>query len=102
MPKNQDRSHGSLVTSTYAGMGLEFGGAVIGFCLLGIWIDHHWQIKGHWGVLICGFLGIVGGLYNLIRQGLSATRDAAGSASSPHVPEPDKPPNEQGAKPPDA
>ena len=67
----------SLGGTRYAGMGLEFAGAVCGFCLLGWWIDHHWQIEDHWGLLICALLGLIGGMYNLIRQALAAGREAA-------------------------
>jgi len=59
-----------------AGMGVEFAGAVAGFCLLGYWIDHHWQIERHWGLLICAGLGVVGGLYNMIRQALNVSRSS--------------------------
>jgi F0F1-type ATP synthase assembly protein I len=57
-----------------AGIGIEFAAAVGGFCLLGFWIDRHWQIEGHWGVLICAMLGIAGGMYNMIRQALRVSK----------------------------
>ena len=63
-------------------MGLEFAGAVAGFCAIGWWIDYHWQLEKHWGVLVCGLLGIVGGMYNLIRQALTASREAAQKEAS--------------------
>ena len=55
-----------------AGLGVNFAGAVGGFCLLGYWIDRHWQIEGHRGLLTCALLGLVGGMYNMIRQSLRA------------------------------
>ncbi len=48
---------------------MELAGAVVGFCLLGVWIDHRYATKPY-GVLICALLGLVGGLYNFIRQAL--------------------------------
>lgn len=50
-----------------ANIGVELAAAVIGLSLLGYWIDC--QLKtGPWGLLICAILGIVGGLYNLVRK----------------------------------
>ncbi len=54
-------------------IGVEFAAAVGGFCLLGYWIDHHWQIERRWGLLTCAGLGLVGGLYNMVRQALKAS-----------------------------
>ncbi|MGB9624223.1 MAG: AtpZ/AtpI family protein [Phycisphaerae bacterium] len=71
------------VSATLASMGVEFGAAVCGFCLLGWWIDHHWRIQGHWGVIVCGLLGVVGGLYNFIRQALAASRAAGAKRAAP-------------------
>jgi len=62
--------------SRYAGMGVEFASALVAFCLLGWWIDRHWQIQGHWGLFTCAMIGLVGGLYNFIRQALAAAREA--------------------------
>src|SRR5215467_11178509 len=50
------------------GLGFEFVCAVAGFVLVGIWIDRHYS-SGPWGTLICLFLGLIGGSYNLIREG---------------------------------
>ncbi len=60
-----------------AGLGVNFAGAVGGFCLLGYWIDRHWQIERHWGLLICALLGLVGGMYNMIRQALQVSNAAS-------------------------
>lgn len=63
----------------YAGMGLELAGAIIGLTLAGLWID--WQFgTDPWGVLLGASLGIVGGMYNLIRQAMemSESTDRAG------------------------
>ena len=56
-------------------LGFELVCAVAGFVLVGIWIDRHYS-SGPWGTLICLFLGLIGGFYNLIR---GAARMAAGS-----------------------
>jgi putative F0F1-ATPase subunit (Ca2+/Mg2+ transporter) len=47
-------------------LGFELVCAVAGFVLVGIWIDRHYG-SGPWGTLICLFLGLIGGFYNLIR-----------------------------------
>jgi len=53
-----------------AGMGVELAAAVVAFCLVGYWIDHHFENDRPWGLIVCALLGIVGGLYNLIRKAL--------------------------------
>lgn len=60
----------------FSGIGVEFAGVVIGFTLIGIWIDRHYN-KSPWGVVIGASLGLVGGMYNLIRESLKASKDAA-------------------------
>ena len=59
----------------FSGIGVEFAGVVIGFTLIGLWIDRHYN-KSPWGVVIGASLGLVGGMYNLIRESLAASRDA--------------------------
>ena len=54
-------------------MGFEFAAAVIGFVLVGYWIDRHYGCRPI-GVLIGAALGILGGGYNLIRTALQASR----------------------------
>ncbi|HEY8022725.1 MAG TPA: AtpZ/AtpI family protein [Thermoanaerobaculia bacterium] len=56
-------------------MGFELVGAVAGFTLVGFWIDRHYRTYP-WGVLIGLALGLVGGMYNLIRESLAASREA--------------------------
>lgn len=58
----------------HAGMGVELAGAVVGFCLLGLWIDRRYE-TGPYGTLICALLGLVGGMYNFIRRSLQAFKD---------------------------
>ncbi len=60
----------------WSGMGVEFGAAVIGFTLVGYWVGRHYG-NDRLGLLIGAGLGIVGGGYNLIREALAATREAA-------------------------
>ncbi len=59
-----------------AGLGLELGAAVAGFTLLGLWIDRRWE-TAPWAVVICAAIGLVGGLYNFVREAMkAAARDA--------------------------
>jgi F0F1-type ATP synthase assembly protein I len=59
----------------YSGIGLEFAGAVAGFALIGYWVDRHFA-TGPRGVIVGSMLGLVGGLYNLVKEALQASRDA--------------------------
>ena len=54
-----------------AGLGFELVAAVAGFSLVGYWIDRHYG-SAPWGVVIGASLGILGGMYNLIRVSLAA------------------------------
>ncbi len=54
-----------------AGIGFELVGAVVGLTLIGYWWDRHFG-SSPWGLLTGAILGLIGGMYNLIRQSLSA------------------------------
>jgi F0F1-type ATP synthase assembly protein I len=58
-----------------SGIGVEFVGAVAVFALVGYWADRHWQ-SSPWGLLIGLALGLIGGMYNLIREAMQASRQA--------------------------
>lgn len=64
------------------GLGFELLAAVLGFTLLGLWIDRHYGTHPR-GVLICAVLGIVGGLYNLIRASLNLLRPDVNPTQDP-------------------
>lgn len=68
----KDRSSGSRL----AGLGFEFAAAVAGFTLFGYWIGKHYD-NPQLGVLIGAVLGIVGGMYNLIRATIAVSGGAA-------------------------
>ena len=59
-----------------AGVGVELGATVVGACLLGYWIDGRLN-TAPWALLICGILGVVGGLYNVIRRAVRELAKAA-------------------------
>lgn len=62
-----------------AGIGFELVAAVGTFILVGYWWDRHYG-TGPKGVIVGAVLGLIGGMYNLIRQSLLATREAAGGS----------------------
>jgi F0F1-type ATP synthase assembly protein I len=59
----------------HSGVGLELAGATAGLALLGHWIDGRYG-TAPWGILIGVVIGIVGGLFNLVRESLAASREA--------------------------
>jgi F0F1-type ATP synthase assembly protein I len=59
----------------YSGVGLELAGATAGLALVGYWIDGKFGTSP-WGILAGVFIGIIGGLYNLVRESLAAVREA--------------------------
>jgi ATP synthase protein I len=58
----------------YSGVGLELAGATAGLALLGYWIDGRFGTQP-WGILGGVVIGLVGGLYNLVRESLEAVRE---------------------------
>jgi F0F1-type ATP synthase assembly protein I len=59
-----------------AGIGFELAAAVAGFVLLGYFWDRHFG-SSPWWVLTGAVLGLIGGMYNMIRQSLLATRQSS-------------------------
>lgn len=64
-----------------AGMGTELAAAVLGGCALGWWVDRAWG-TGHWGLVVGALIGIVGGLYNLIRKAVHESLGLTGDKGS--------------------
>lgn len=58
----------------YTGMGAELAGGVIGFVLLGYWIDSIFKTSPVW-VTTLATVGCFGGLYNLIRRAILLNRE---------------------------
>jgi len=56
-------------------MGLELAAALVGLTLLGLWVDAHFGTRPY-ALLVGAGIGVVGGLYNLIRQALQMQRDS--------------------------
>ncbi|MEE9213147.1 MAG: AtpZ/AtpI family protein [Phycisphaeraceae bacterium] len=71
--KKSDRS--ASTKFRLAGMGLELAGAVSGGCVIGWYIDRQFEIEQQYGLLTGAIIGIVGGMYNLVRQSLSTIKD---------------------------
>ena len=60
-----------------AGLGFELAAAVAGFVLFGYWIGGYFD-HAELGIVIGAVLGLIGGMYNLLR----ATLAASGGATS--------------------
>lgn len=71
----QQRGRSSTDWIGLAGLGLEFAAAVAGFAAVGWWLDRKFGSEPT-ALLICAALGLIGGMYNLIRQSLRAVRRA--------------------------
>jgi F0F1-type ATP synthase assembly protein I len=56
-----------------SGLGIELAAAVGGLSLAGWWWDRHFGTEP-WGFWIGLTIGMVGGMYNLIRQAVAAGR----------------------------
>ena len=54
----------------YSGLGFEFAAAVAGFALVGYWLGGYFG-NVRLGLAIGAGLGVVGGMYNLIRAALA-------------------------------
>ena len=61
--------------SRLSGIGFELAAAVGGFLFVGYLWDRHFGSRP-WGTLTGAALGLIGGMYNLIRQTLNATRNS--------------------------
>lgn len=51
-----------------ASVGVELAATVGVGCLLGYWIDYKFPRAEPWGLVICAMIGVIGGVYNLIRH----------------------------------
>ncbi len=54
---------------------MELAGATAGLALTGYWVDGRFGTRP-WGLLVGVSIGIVGGLYNLVRDSMLAAREA--------------------------
>lgn len=71
-----------LTRSRLLGMGVELTASILGFAAVGYWLGGYFESR-EIGLLVGALLGIVGGMYNLIRVGLKASKRAnAGQNSS--------------------
>lgn len=73
----------------YASLGLEFGGGMAGFTLLGWWLDSAFQTGSFW-LVTCAIVGSVGGIYHLIRRAYEINRDFERAARRPPEPADDE------------
>lgn len=66
---HDDSQRGPSVPLRYASLGLELAASIVGLTLLGLWVDYKFE-SSPIGVLVGAGLGVVGGMYNLIRAAL--------------------------------
>ena len=72
----EDRRKADTEWMKLSGLGIELAAAVGGLTLAGWWWDRHFGTEP-WGFWIGLSIGMVGGMYHLIRQGLAAGRNAS-------------------------
>ena len=72
----------------FAGVGVELAATVGGACLLGYWIDRHFETSP-WGLLACAVVGVVGGPHTMIRPALREMARIAEQEQDRHPREPD-------------
>ncbi len=66
----------------YAGLGIELAAAIVGLTLAGLWFDYKFDSRPT-GVLVGAGLGIVGGLYNLIKAALRLNAEIGARPEKP-------------------
>lgn len=64
-----------------AGLGLEFAAAVLGLTLIGYWVDRHFG-TAPWAEITGAAVGLIGGMYNLLRQALGAVKRGDGGGGN--------------------
>ena len=69
----QQRAEARQTLKRYAGMGFNLVGAVLGFMAIGWLVDRGFGTRPT-GVIVGAVLGVVGGMYNLIREALALSR----------------------------
>lgn len=71
------------------GLGHELAAAVVGFSVVGYLVGRYFG-NALWGLIIGATLGVVGGLYNLVRQSLKLTREELRRGASGNGPDADR------------
>jgi len=78
MPEDPKGRNADTQWIKLSGLGIELAAAVGGLTLAGYFWDRHFG-TAPWGFWIGLSFGMVGGMYNLIRQALAATRNVSSS-----------------------
>lgn len=81
--KMPEESKSRSALARLSGIGIELAAAVAGFTFAGYWWDRYFGTRP-WGALIGALLGLVGGMYNLIRQSLTAVRETGSGTKTTH------------------
>lgn len=58
----------------YVGLGVQFAGTALVFAIIGIFLDHRYGWSP-WGTVTSTMLGVIGGLYLLIKEALKEDQD---------------------------
>ena len=78
---NRDKFSGKYLK--YTGVGFELAGSVVLFCLIGYFVDKRWGTEPK-GFLIGSIVGIVVGLYLLIKTALTIDWDNSKDKTDEH------------------
>ena len=69
MPEKKKTDQPSWIR--YSSLGIECVAAIAFFAAIGYWVDRKWDSQP-WGLVIGSMLGLIGGMYNLVRASLAA------------------------------
>ncbi len=68
-----ERKPNRVPMARFYAMGFEFAAAVGGMTFFGYYLGRHYDWNP-WGTLVGAALGLIGGTYNIVREGLQAAR----------------------------
>ncbi len=59
----------------FSSIGIQMAAIIVGFVLLGNYLDEHFESKTPWITIVCSLVGVFGGLYLVIKEVISLNKD---------------------------